>query len=163
VGGEPVVSGHQLGQKVARKKAQQMQLWHQRWLKAVYDKLVPGGYVVAFSGTRTFPRLAAAMEGAGFRDVEMRSWAFANGFPKSHNISKAIDRFLGNPRSVQGHGPSVDRVALDKGGATGKAKNGLKADYRPDKVHRTPEAAAWDGWGTALKPAWECVLTARKP
>lgn len=91
------------------------------------------------------------------------AWNYGSGFPKSLDVSKAIDRNLGVPREVAGRGAVVDRTALDYGGATGKAKNGLKSDWVDNSTPNTDTARQWSGWGTALKPAWEPIILARKP
>ena len=83
----------------------------------------PGAYLLAFGGTRTFHRLACAIEDAGWTLKDTLSWNYGSGFPKSHDVSKALDR---------------------KAGAEPKAKQ-------------------WDGFGTALKPAWEPIILAQKP
>jgi DNA modification methylase len=101
----------------------------------LYRVLVPGGVVKAFSATRTFHRMAAAMRDAGFTKVGVEAWAYGSGFPKSLNIGKALDRAAG----VEGGRDPFT--------------------YLP----ATEAARTWDGWGTALKPSWEPVLVGRKP
>ena len=86
--------------------------------------LKPGGHLLAFSGSRTYHRMAVAIEDAGFGIRDQIMWVYGSGFPKSHNISKAIDKAAGAER---------------------------------------PEAQQWQGWGTALKPAHEPIVLARKP
>jgi len=137
--------------------------WASEWLKLCFEKLPSGGIIKVFGGTRMFHRMAAAMEQVGFEGLHLEAWIQGQGFPKSLDISKAIDRCLGHPRDVQGQGPPVDRIALDYGGGTGKAKNGLKSDYTLDGQARTTEAQKWAGWGTALKPSWEPFIVGRKP
>ena len=122
----------------------------------------PGAYLLAFGGTRMYHRLAVAIEDAGWELRDCFSYLYGSGFPKSLDVSKAIDRQLGAPRDVSGKGDAVDRNALDYGGATGKAKNGLKAEYAASDPN-TNAAKQWAGWGTALKPAWEPIILARKP
>lgn len=101
--------------------------------------LKPGGVLMAFGGTRTWHRLACAIEDAGFEIFDCMMWLYGAGFPKSHNISKAIDEEAGE-LGVQGKGFVV------------AGDDGRKAD-----------AATWSGYGSALKPAWEPVICARKP
>lgn len=91
-------------------QAASMQAWHLRWATAAFRVLKPGGHLLAFGGTRTFHRLASAIEDAGFEIRDTIHWAYGNGFPKSHNLE-----------------------------------------------------GEWDGWGTALKPAHEPIVVARKP
>jgi DNA modification methylase len=85
-----------------------------------------------------------------------------SGFPKSLDVGKAIDRQLGSQRPVAGRGVAIDRNALDMGGSSGKAKNGLRKEWARSEAI-TPEAAQWAGFGTALKPAHEPIVVARKP
>ena len=140
--------------------------WHVDWLEAAYRVLVPGGTIKAFSGSRTYHRLGQAMEIVGFADVTLEAWGYGSGFPKSLDVSKAIDKSMGAVRTVVGQ----------KRGVRGADGTGLERQM-PAKVVGTkqvgidiavtapasPEALAWDGWGTALKPAWEPVLIGRKP
>ena len=65
--------------------------------------LKPGGHLIAFSGTRTYHRMASAIEAAGFEIRDMMQWLYGSGFPKSMDVSKAIDKKLGNTREVIGH------------------------------------------------------------
>jgi hypothetical protein len=146
-----------------------MQEWHLRWLREAYRALRPGGTIKAFSGTRTFHRLAAAMVEAGFTDIGIEAWTYGSGFPKSMNISSALDKAArgtpqgstkGDPQK-RGKGGLPSREVLAMGGNNGKARTGLTDDY-DDYVPATPAAKVWDGWGTALKPAWEPVLVGVK-
>lgn len=123
---------------------------------------LPGAPLLAFGGTRTWHRMVCAIEDAGWEVRDTLMWLYGSGFPKSLDISKAIDRELGSPRDVAGVGPSIDRNALDMGGATGKAKNGLKAEWTQSEPN-TDAAKEWQGYGTALKPAWEPICLAMKP
>ena len=77
-----------------------MQKWHEEWLKEAYRVLKPGGYLVAFGGTRTYHRLACAMEDVGFEIRDTMQWIYGSGFPKSLDISKAIDKRKGAERKV---------------------------------------------------------------
>lgn len=122
----------------------------------------PGAYLLAFGGTRTAHRLACAIEDAGWELRDCVCWLYGSGFPKSHDISKAIDRELGAIREVVGKSPyAFDRPtprAIEPGG-------GLRyqVDERLVTAPATQAAQQWDGWGTALKPAYEPVYIARKP
>ena len=140
--------------------------WHVNWLNEAFRVLRPGGVIKAFSGSRTLHRLGQAMEEAGFVDVDIVGWGYASGFPKSLDVSKAIDKSKGLERKVVGTKRGV-RGADGTGHETampGKAV-GVKqvACDVPVTAPASPEAEAWDGWGTALKPAWEPVLVGRKP
>lgn len=151
------------GQYDLRLPAQRaFQEWCEEWARELLRVAKPGAHLLVFGGTRTYHRLTAGLEDAGWEIRDCLVWAYASGFPKSLDMSKAIDRHLGHSRQGAGQGPAVDRGVLDVGGATGKAKNGLKAEWtESDPI--TPEAAAWQGWGMALKPAWEPIVLARKP
>jgi site-specific DNA-methyltransferase (adenine-specific) len=98
------------------------------WTEAL-RVLKPGGHLLAFSGSRTYHRMACAIEDAGFEIRDQIMWLYGSGFPKSHNVSKGIDKAVGAVREVVG----------------------------------TPAAQQWEGWGTALKPAHEPIVMARKP
>lgn len=101
----------------------------------VFRVLKPGGHVLAMSATRTYHRLAVAIEDSGFEVRDQLAWMYGSGFPKNHSASRLIDKSLG----FKGEGDGLD--------------------YEPI----TPEAAEWDGYGTAIKPAWEPICMARKP
>lgn len=187
--------------------------------------LKPGGHVVAFSGTRTYHRMAVAIEDAGFEIRDQLGWVYGSGFPKSHDVSKGIDRVGGMPPSEQAEllrsrreaaGLSRD-VLAERVGCTpssvrdweegrARASGGAVEHITPSKAYRaaladllgysaderrlvgvatdrredgtvygvghsgnltsgghTDAAAQWQGWGTALKPAWEPICLARKP
>lgn len=137
--------------------------WNKGWLAEAYRILKPGGTIVSFGACRMYHRLLNAALTVGFENPHLACWTFASGFPKSLNISKACDKTLGQPRPVSGVGEPVDRIALDFGGATGKAKNGLKSDFVVDNESRTEAAKTFEGYGTALKPAVEVIVVAYKP
>lgn len=118
--------------------------------------LKPGGHLLAFSGTRTYHRLACAIEDAGFEIRDQIGWCYASGFAKSHNVSKAIDRAAGAERPVIG-----TRLVTDIRRGILRS-NGAKMEYAYTSP-ATAAAAAWEGWNTALKPAWEPICLARKP
>ena len=135
------------------------------WVE-VMRTMKPGAHLIAFSGTRTYHRLACAIEDAGFEIRDMVSWLYGSGFPKSHDVSKAIDRAAGAAREVVGQtihpdGRHRNVVARDSGVHDGgQRQNGVGL---PVTAPATPEAAEWQGWGTALKPACEPIVLARKP
>ena len=187
--------------------------------------LKPGGHLLAFGGTRTWHRLAVAIEDAGFEIRDSIAWLYGSGFPKSHNISKAIDKLGGNEgitirneiaELIMASGLSDEQIALvaevspalvrfwrkrernilvteankikkllgnlvpqqfvgetighsTNGIAGGSGKHagqenayGFKATYYITSP-ATEQAKKWDGWGTALKPAHEPIVVARKP
>ncbi len=119
-----------------------------------YRVLKPGGHVVAFAGTRTYHRLAIAIEDAGFEIRDQLQWMFGSGFPKSHDVSKGIDRADGYWRGRAG--PVIERTV-------GQVAKGTEYERMDKGEPITPEAQQWQGWGTALKPACEPICLARKP
>jgi site-specific DNA-methyltransferase (adenine-specific) len=121
--------------------------------------LKPGGHLLAFGGTRTWHRLAVAIEDAGFEIRDNIAWLYGSGFPKSHNISKAIDKAAGAEREVTA--TIADRWA-GKGNVYARASE-ANNDSVEVTASATDDAKAWDGWGTALKPAHEPIVVARKP
>jgi site-specific DNA-methyltransferase (adenine-specific) len=132
------------------------QEWCEGWARDAFRVLKPGGHLVAFGGTRTFHRLACAIEDAGFEIRDCLSWLYGSGFPKSLDVSKAIDKAAG---ALGDEGVGFV-VAGDYGG------RGLKSPPRDGYIPPTPateDAQRWEGWGTALKPAWEPIILARKP
>jgi DNA modification methylase len=127
--------------------------------------LKPGGHLLAFSGTRTYHRMACAIEDAGFEIRDQIAWTYGSGFPKSHDVSKAIDKAAGVEREVISAKAAVKRMI--PGADQHKTGTWLKQNgrlYTPTETAPATEAAAqWEGWGTALKPAWEPICMARKP
>lgn len=127
--------------------------------KECFRVLKPGGHLLAFAGTRTQHRMAVNIEDAGFEIRDMIAWVYGSGFPKSHNISKAIDKMAGAEREVVGDSPWANRTPNGCVGIRGNQFPKEKKITAP----ATPEAKQWDGWGTALKPALEPITVARKP
>lgn len=128
----------------------------------------PGAFMLAFGGTRTFHRLAVAIEDAGWEIRDVIMWVYGSGFPKSHNISKQIDKMNGVDREVvgvrnDGRGASPSKIANHGHGDTGIGHaDGSKQVYE-ETIATSEDAKQWEGWGTALKPAWELIIVARKP
>lgn len=120
--------------------------------------LKPGGHVVSFSGTRTYHRMACAIEDAGFEIRDQLGWLYGSGFPKSHDVSKGIDRAAGAEREVVGDNPNSrpNMVRIEASVLSPRVD-------APLTTPATPAAIQWQGWGTALKPAWEPICLARKP
>jgi DNA modification methylase len=129
--------------------------------KEVLRILKPGGHLLSFGGSRTYHRMAVAIEDAGFEIRDQIMWVYGSGFPKSLNIDKAIDKAAGVEREVVG-----SRVAHDiRNNNLMEATQGLNRGtmiYEYTKA-TTKEAKQWQGWGTALKPAHEPIVLARKP
>ena len=129
--------------------------------------LKPGGHLLAFAGTRTQHRMACRIEDAGFEIRDMIAWVYGSGFPKSLDVSKAIDKAAGVER---------EKVRVKPRPETSGTMSG-KADTRPwieksrelgyhevdGNIPATESARQWSGWGTALKPALEPITMARKP
>lgn len=128
----------------------------------VYRVLQPGGIIKAFSGTRTFHRMASAMAEAGFVDMSVSCWVYGSGFPKSKNIGLFLDK---KANAIGNRGRAIPTASLHLPGK-GKYRSGgnkLTSNAVPPYEPRTEAAQQWDGWGTALKPAWEPVVVGRKP
>ena len=119
-----------------------------------YRILKPGGHLLAFGGTRTWHRLAAAIEDAGFEVRDSIAWMYGSGFPKSLDVSKAIDKAAGARREVTRAGTRNSTATFDSAASSGRERRDAPA---------TPAAQQWQGWGTALKPAFEPIVVARKP
>ena len=119
--------------------------------------LKPGGHLLAFGGTRTYHRLVVNIEDAGFEIRDQIQWIYGQGFPKSQNISKAIDKAAGVAFDVI-PASGVGFMTADGVGGYNVTKNQLIR-----KGESTPEAKQWSGWGSALKPANEPICLARKP
>jgi len=120
--------------------------------------LKPGGYLLAFAGTRTQHRMAVRIEDAGFEIRDMIAWVYGSGFPKSLNIGKAVDKLQGNEREVVGDNPNYRPVSGKVGYL--EQSNFRQTDGMSISTKGTSE---WEGWGTALKPALEPITVARKP
>jgi len=124
--------------------------------------LKPGGHLLSFGGTRTWHRVAVAIEDAGFEVRDSIAWMYGSGFPKSLDVSKAIDKAAGAEREVVG-------VSQARVGVFSHSGSGIPQDIdhygenRNITAPSTPEAKQWEGWGTALKPAFEPIVVARKP
>lgn len=114
--------------------------------------LKPGGHLLAFAGTRTQHRMAVRIEDAGFEIRDMIAWMYGSGFPKSLDVSKAIDKAAGAERD------RVVEYAGTSGSLSGPRMNVIDGG---DPV--TDAAREWSGWGTALKPSLEPITVARKP
>jgi DNA modification methylase len=202
------------------------QLWCQEWAAECLRVLKPGGHLLSFGGTRTWHRLACAVEDAGFEVRDSIAWLYGSGFPKSLDVSKAIDKRPGirhhrefademyGRRLLLGYSttqvseavvgtPSgacwnwehhqfpeakwwpklkaflhmddkwdaiiaeAERAKIGErttGIGTGKGSVAIMGDGNRDlTANATPDAERWQGWGTALKPAFEPIVVARKP
>jgi len=123
----------------------------------------PGAHLLAFGGTRTYHRLACAIEDSGWEIRDCVMWVYGSGFPKSHDVSKAIDKAAGIEREVIGRVAGMGKQNPEwNGTAQGRKENSFKPEYDAT-APATDAAKQWAGWGTALKPAWEPIIVARKP
>jgi DNA modification methylase len=129
--------------------------------KNCLNVIKPGGYLLAFGGTRTYHRLACAIEDAGFEIRDSLHWIYGSGFPKSLDVSKAIDKAAGFPREkVLATGGLHKNTILND---DGWSKIGQQSPLMDSPVPESDDAKQWNGWGTALKPAHEPIVLARKP
>lgn len=129
--------------------------------KEVFRLLKPGGHCLAFYGTRTYDWGVMAMRLAGFEIRDTIMWLYGSGFPKSLNIGKAVDKILGNEREKTGilkkHAQKGVAIAEERGAIGGGA-------FGQSKIEEVTKGNSdWEGWGTALKPAVEPIVMARKP
>jgi DNA modification methylase len=131
--------------------------------KEVYRVLKPGAAVLAFGGSRTYHRLACAIEDAGFEIRDCMMWIYASGFPKSYDISKGIDKAAGATREVVGPNRWSGRRTEGSGPENGDSCYGQYGIPGGETVPATEEAKRWEGYGTALKPAFEPIILAMKP
>jgi site-specific DNA-methyltransferase (adenine-specific) len=122
--------------------------------------LKPGGHLLAFAGTRTQHRMAVRIEDAGFEIRDMIAWVYGSGFPKSLDVSKAIDKAAGAKREVTKHHVQSATWPNEHAGASAHITMPNNWDIT---APATPAAQQWAGWGTALKPALEPITVARKP
>lgn len=140
--------------------------------KEVYRVLKPGGHILCFAGTRTMDLMCLSLRIAGFEmrdsigyahesnDAPLMAWCYGSGFPKSLNIGKAVDKLQGNEREQV----ISNRHTTFSGGAGNSftlTMNGV--DKETGKKLTSKGTSEWEGWGTALKPAWEPIILCRKP
>ena len=145
------------------------------WAEQAFRILKPGGHLIAFAATRTMHRLGTVIESANFEIRDTIYWVYASGFPKSMNIGSEMDRIMGttDQRKVVGHQRltgTAKPMKGQKGHGAAKATAAIEDYERPEDavyIEKTapasPEAIQWNGWGTALKPACEPAIFARKP
>lgn len=148
------------------------QVWFTEVASEANRVLKPGGHLLAFGGTRTWHRLAVAIEDAGFEVRDSIAWMYGSGFPKSLDVAKAITakETLGNSSrrsnrlAMTGEAPDAEMTTQGKwkqGQAEGSYTN--RTSQAPPRANLTEAAQQWQGWGTALKPAFEPIVVARKP
>lgn len=141
--------------------------------KEVFRVLKPGGHLLAFFGSRTYDLGTLAIRLAGFEIRDQIMWVYGSGFPKSLDVSKAIDKAMGQERQKI----RIDASECRNPKASGSGKDGADGATRPwieealkkgyhekdSDIPESDEAKQWSGWGTALKPAHEPICVARKP
>jgi len=143
----------------------EFQEWFTQWAKVMLRITKPGGFLLCFGGTRTFHRLTCAIEDAGWEIRDCMMWLYGSGFPKSHDISKAIDKKAGVERKITGK-----RISAYGDSELSETKDGrnlwVKKSTKEVLLKNQPAtilAQLWQGYGTALKPAWEPIIVAMKP
>lgn len=148
------------------------QRWAEEWLRECLRVLKPGGIIKVFSATRTFHRVGAAMENVGFKQIDLEAWGYGSGFPKSLNIGKALDKMAGAQRkkvalpatAVRNHKAVNGGKGIEGGDRPYMQKARELGFHEIDGNEPVTEAAKqFDGYGSALKPAWEPFLVAQKP
>lgn len=150
------------------------QEWSQAWSREALRVLKPGAHIIVFGGTRTYHRMVCGIEDAGFGIRDQLAWMFGSGFPKSLDVSKAIDSAKDTKGSFSGVRPGhEDFVERTDAFAAGGRSDGWQRAWQDDPEARerhhllyepaTEEARQWKGWGTALKPGYEPIVLARKP
>ena len=136
--------------------------WVSKWGSLLIEKILfPGAVCLFFGGTRTWLHLALGLEEAGFDVYDTIMWLYGSGFPKSHDISRGIDKAAGAEREITGTRdvPGYARANV-KHGEQDRSKYEFP-EYSKEPV--TDDAETWQGYGTALKPAWEPILLCRVP
>lgn len=152
----------------SQQDAHAFQEWCAEWAAECLRLLKPGGHLLAFGGARTWHRLTSGIEDAGFEVRDSIAWLYGSGFPKSVDVARAIDARLGDLDARPVHGEkTVPDATLVRPAFAGGAYSGCEGATPNRKVPVSSAAsaasAAWEGWGTALKPAFEPCVVARKP
>ena len=142
------------------------QEWVAEWASLLIEKvLYPGALCLFFGGTRTWHHLAVGLESGGFEIYDSLMWLYGSGFPKSHDISKGIDRAAGADREIIGkrkHPTLKDQSKVDEKADAAHGDNLWVREWDLTKP-ATDDAKFWDGYGTALKPSWEPIIMCRAP
>ena len=138
--------------------------WCKEWASECYRLLKPGGHMLSFGSPRCYHQLGMGIELAGFEVRDTIAWLFGQGFPKSLDVAKAIDKRLGATREKVGE-RIVPDATKSRPMFAGMTSDGEGTPTRTIDVtaDATPAPRAWHGWGTALKPAFEPCVVARKP
>lgn len=125
------------------------ELWRE-----VFRVLKPGGHALVFAGSRTQDLMGMSLRLAGFEVRDVIQWLYGSGFPKSHDVSKALDKMVGFTVSSDGYSPNFKNATHGRGMGGGRKTSASKPQSESGKQ--------WEGWGTALKPAYEPALLVRK-
>ena len=139
----------------SNKAIRDYQNWCYEWAKECLRVLKPGGHLLASNSSRMYHRMASGIEDAGFEIRDQIMWLYGSGFPKSHNIGKAVDKLQGN-----------ERIPYERPDFVAKSNKTEQRDSQVpcgEKGKYTKGTSEWEGWGTALKPAHEPIVVARKP
>ncbi len=138
--------------------------------KEVYRVLKPGGHILSFGGTRTYHRMVMNIEDAGFEIRDQIMWLYGSGFPKSHNIGKAVDKLQGNERKIVGektggaYSSGTNNLGINRASLLGNGDGRKTSPTRGNDFGIiTKGQSEFEGWGSALKPAVEPICLARKP
>jgi len=136
------------------------------WEKC-FEVLKPGGYLLAFGGTRTYHRIACAIEDAGFEIRDCIMWLYGSGFPKSMNIGKGIEAKEKYGKASTDVKRRIEQECNTPEYTLKQTNNGAMGEIiettRKEYIPNTKLAKQWNGWGTALKPSFEPIIVARKP
>lgn len=145
--------------------------FHFKWASEVLRVIKPGGHMFVFGSPRTYHRLTVAIEDAGWEVRDCLMWLYGEGFPKSMDVAKAIDSFYGKKGEYGDY--KTQEHAISRKPANQRMEEGYQRPWRDDAeavernlreyIPETEEAKGWQGWGTALKPAWEPIVLVRKP
>ena len=146
-------SGSMHAGKYDHSRNAEFQLWFTQWAAEVLRIAKPGAIMMVFGGARTYHRLTCAIEDAGWQIRDCLMWLYGSGFPKSLNISKAIDKAKGEKRG---------RIKIPEAATNSPDYHKFSSEI-DDEIPITNLAKLWDGWGTALKPAYEPIVVAMKP
>ena len=142
-------------------------LGFQKWVENVSKEclrvLKPGGFMLVFGGTRTYHRLVCGIEDAGFEIRDTIMWLYGSGFPKSLNIGKQVDKIKGNERKIIGIKQHAKKDFKSNLYAQDPANKNNEKVFGYGEEEITRGNSEWEGWGTALKPACEPIVVARKP
>ncbi len=135
--------------------------WCEEWGREALRVAKPGAHLLAFGGPRTFHRLTSGLQDAGWSIRDCLMWLHGQGFPKSYDVGAGFDKRAGAKREIIG-----ERRGTPHAGMAGLGPSGFRQDGESFPIHGNPVtelAWRWNGWGTALKPAWEPIVLAQRP